>query len=89
MTVPAFIEQRRSIRAFRPEPVDRAVLDYASRMRENLLYNIYRMGRSSIERGSKDTWTANPRRDAEIANRMSSADDSTKWASMKGSITFP
>jgi coenzyme F420-0:L-glutamate ligase/coenzyme F420-1:gamma-L-glutamate ligase len=27
MTVPAFIEQRRSIRAFTPEPVDRAVLD--------------------------------------------------------------
>jgi F420 biosynthesis protein FbiB-like protein len=27
VTVPAFIEQRRSIRAFRPEPVDRAVLD--------------------------------------------------------------
>ena len=26
-TVPAFIEARRSIRAFRPEPVDRAVLD--------------------------------------------------------------
>jgi len=27
MTLPAFIEQRRSIRAFRPDPVDRALLD--------------------------------------------------------------
>ncbi|MEO5815950.1 MAG: M14 metallopeptidase family protein [Gemmatimonadaceae bacterium] len=63
--------------------LDRAVLDYASRMRENLLFNIYRMGKSSIERGSTDTWTANPRRDAEIANRSPSADDSTKWAAMK------
>src|SRR3954466_3531289 len=50
--------------------LDRAVLDYASRMRENLLFNIYAMGKHSIERGSRDTWTANPRRDAAIAARM-------------------
>jgi hypothetical protein len=47
--------------------LNRAVLNYASRNREDLLYNIYRMGRASIERGSRDTWTANPRRDAAIA----------------------
>jgi hypothetical protein len=45
--------------------LDRAVLDYASRMRENLLYNIYAMGKASIERGSRDHWTANPVRIAE------------------------
>ena len=39
---------------------NRAVLDIASRERENLLYNIYRMGRNSIERGSRDSWTASP-----------------------------
>ena len=50
--------------------LDRALLDYASRMRENLLYNIYTMGKHSIERGSRDTWTPNPRREAEIAARM-------------------
>src|SRR5215470_15291233 len=50
--------------------LDRAVLDYASRMRENLLFNIYTMGKHSIERGSHDTWTANPRRDGAIAARM-------------------
>jgi len=37
-----------------------ALLDYASRHREQLLLNIYRMGRNSIERGSRDTWTASP-----------------------------
>ncbi len=47
--------------------LDRAVLDYASRMRENLLYNIYAMGKSSIQRGSEDTWTPNPRRIAEVS----------------------
>ena len=39
---------------------NRAVLDIASRERENLLYNFYRMGRNSIDRGSRDTWTASP-----------------------------
>ena len=47
--------------------LDRAVLDYASRMRENLLYNIYVMGKASIQRGSEDTWTPNPRRIAEVS----------------------
>ena len=42
--------------------MNRAVLDVASRMKENFLFNIYRMGRNSIERGSRDTWTASPHR---------------------------
>jgi hypothetical protein len=50
--------------------LNRAVLDYAARMRENLLFNIYRMGQSSIARGSRDTWTPNPKRYAEVAARM-------------------
>ncbi|UCG89383.1 MAG: peptidase [Gemmatimonadota bacterium] len=41
---------------------NRAVLDYASRNRENLLYNIYLMGKNSIERGSQDHWTIRPKR---------------------------
>jgi hypothetical protein len=36
---------------------NRAILDLASRNRENFLFNIYRMGKNSIERGSRDTWT--------------------------------
>jgi len=39
-----------------------AVLDYAARNSEHLLYNIYSMGRSSIQAGNKDTWTLYPKR---------------------------
>ncbi len=76
--------------------LDRAVIDYASRMRENLLYNIYAMGKASIERGSTDTWTPNPRRIAEAGGatgatggagggpnvRMDPARDSAIWAGL-------
>jgi len=37
-----------------------ALLDYASRHREQLLFNFWRMGRNSIERGSQDYWTPSP-----------------------------
>lgn len=36
------------------------VLDYAARNSDHLLYNIYLMGKNSIERGSRDTWTLMP-----------------------------
>jgi Zinc carboxypeptidase len=39
-----------------------AVFDIVSRNRENFLFNIYRMGKNSIERGTRDSWTATPRR---------------------------
>lgn len=42
--------------------INRAVLDYASRNRERLLFNIWRMGANSIERGSSDSWTVTPKR---------------------------
>ncbi len=42
--------------------MDRAVLDYAARNRENLLFNIYKMGANSIQRGSQDNWTITPER---------------------------
>src|SRR5690606_295276 len=41
---------------------NRAVLDVASRYRETFLFNIWRMGRNAIERGSTDSWTMYPRR---------------------------
>ncbi|MGH7669446.1 MAG: M14 family metallopeptidase [Gemmatimonadaceae bacterium] len=37
-----------------------AVLDIASRRRDEFLYGIYDMGRNSIEKGSKDSWTVTP-----------------------------
>ena len=41
---------------------NRAVLDLASRHREQFLYNIYQMGRNSIAKGNTDTWTTYPTR---------------------------
>ncbi len=39
-----------------------AVLDYAVRNREHLLYNIYKMGKNSIEAGNSNHWTLSPKR---------------------------
>jgi hypothetical protein len=41
---------------------NRAILDYASRHKDQLLYNQYLMGKNSIERGSRDSWTISPHR---------------------------
>jgi hypothetical protein len=49
-----------------------AVLDYAVRYRDELLYNIYRMGRNSIGRGSEDHWMLSPKRIEQI-NQLSAA----------------
>jgi len=45
---------------------NRAVIDFAARNKDRLLFNIYRMGRNSIERGSRDTWTVTPDAIAEV-----------------------
>jgi hypothetical protein len=50
---------------------NRGVLDIASRMKENFLYNRFVMGRNSIERGSRDTWTVRPHRYAAIQEEVS------------------
>ncbi|MFN9460049.1 MAG: M14 metallopeptidase family protein, partial [Acidobacteriota bacterium] len=41
---------------------NRAVLDLASRQREHFLFNIWKMGKNSIDRGSRDSWTVTPKR---------------------------
>ena len=43
-----------------------AVLNYAQRYHDELLYNIYKMGRNSIEHGEKDYWTFSPKKVDEI-----------------------
>ncbi|MBU4495653.1 MAG: peptidase [Acidobacteria bacterium] len=48
-----------------------AILDLASKLREDFLYNIYRMGKNSIERGSRDSWTMSPDRIDDVKERMS------------------
>jgi hypothetical protein len=57
---------------------NRAVIDYASRNREHLLFNIFKMGQRSIRRGSEDTWTPSPSRLAGI-----DPTDPNAWASLR------
>jgi hypothetical protein len=57
---------------------NRAVIDYASRNREHLLFNIYRMGQRAIARGSADTWTPSPSR-----INATKANDPGAWASLR------
>ncbi len=40
---------------------NRAVLDVAARNRDTFLYRAYQMGKNSIERGSRDSWTVSPK----------------------------
>jgi hypothetical protein len=43
-----------------------AILDYASRYRERLLFDFYKAGRNSIDRGTKDSWSRYPSRIAQF-----------------------
>ena len=45
---------------------NRAMLDYASRNRTTLLYDMYVMGKRSIQNGSQDSWTITPKRIAAL-----------------------
>ena len=52
---------------------NRAVLDIASKLREDFLFNIWRMGMNSIERGSRDHWTLSPARIAAVELALAAA----------------
>jgi hypothetical protein len=52
---------------------NRAILDLASRMKENYLFNRYVMGKRSIDRGNTDTWTPRPHRYAAIQAEVARA----------------
>src|SRR4051794_1354677 len=45
---------------------NRAMTDLASRYKEVFLFNIWRMGMNSIERGNRDSWTVSPKRIAAL-----------------------
>jgi hypothetical protein len=47
-----------------------AVLNYATRYKDELLYNIYTMGRHSIEAGSKDNWTLYPKKSEALSELL-------------------
>jgi hypothetical protein len=48
-------------------------MDVASRYRETFLFNSWRMGMNSIERGSRDNWTITPKRIAALKAAATSA----------------
>jgi hypothetical protein len=56
---------------------NRAVIDYAARNREHLLYNIYTMGRRAIARGSEDSWTPSPSRIQALTDKTGGGRGST------------
>jgi hypothetical protein len=67
--------------------LERAILDYASRNRETLLTNFYLMGRRSIDKGNKDTWTVTPKRIEAMkamAEKMRKEDPTAYFASVRG-----
>jgi hypothetical protein len=65
---------------------NKAVLDYASRYRQQLLYNIWLMGKHAINSGNRDSWTITPKvvAAARSAQANSSAATSSRSAGERG-----
>jgi hypothetical protein len=57
-----------------------AVLDYASRQRDELLFNFYRMGKNQIEKGSRDTWTTTPSEIAQVERAIAESNGAPQLA---------
>ena len=47
-----------------------AVFDIASKRKEDFLFNIYRMGKNSIARGNRDSWTVTPTEVADLQSQI-------------------
>ena len=45
---------------------NRAILDLASKLHEDFLFNIFTMGKNSIDKGSRDNWTIIPKTISEV-----------------------
>lgn len=50
-----------------------AVLDLASRQKDEFLYDIYSMGKNSIDKGSRDSWTISGSRIAEVDSAVAAS----------------
>ena len=61
-----------------------AVLNYAARYKDELLFNIYTMGRHSIEAGSKDTWTLSPKKSDAAVELFKAEKKETKVDTLPG-----
>jgi hypothetical protein len=47
-----------------------AVLDIASKRKEDFLFNMYKMARNAIDKGSRDNWTIHPKRIAAVREEL-------------------
>jgi Zinc carboxypeptidase len=50
-----------------------AILDIASKRHEDFLYNMYKMGKNSIDKGNRDNWTIHPTRIAAAREAIEAA----------------
>lgn len=68
---------------------NRAVIDVATKHREDFLMNIWRMGKNSIERGSKDHWTLTPSKLARVKAIYEKDNPPASAAAMSGAARRP
>ncbi len=47
-----------------------AVLDIASKRKEDFLFNMYRMAKNAIDKGNRDNWTIHPKRIAAVREEL-------------------
>jgi hypothetical protein len=47
-----------------------AVLDIASKRKEDFLFNMYKMAKNAVDKGSRDNWTIHPRRIAAVREAL-------------------
>ncbi len=63
-----------------------AILNHAVRHGDELLYNIYLMGRKAIEKGQKDTWTMYPKNAKAIQDAYEASRKGSEGPSFRGGI---
>ncbi len=61
-----------------------AVLDIASRRRDEFLYGLYRMGKNSIDKGNRDSWTVTPTMIAAVDSAVARAPGNREAAGGRG-----
>jgi len=66
--------------------LNRAVLDYASKNRERLLFDMWRKGTHQVERGRRDSWTITPDR---IAAAEKAAEDMPPGMRVRSGFALP
>ena len=69
---------------------DKAILDLASRLREDFLYKRYLMGKNEIAKGSRDNWTVEPQWISEVQSQIDKEKAQTPASAAGGrSAEFP